>query len=50
VPVRTFGDWHDPPPGFVEIDLVAHAGASSSGAFVQTLVAVQPLAVADRLP
>jgi len=37
VPVRTFGDWHDPPPGFVEIDLVAHAGASSSGAFVQTL-------------
>src|SRR5215472_17840294 len=25
VPVRTFGDWTDPPPGFVEVDFVAHA-------------------------
>jgi hypothetical protein len=25
VPVRTFGDWKDPPPGFMEIDLVSHA-------------------------
>ena len=24
VPVRTFGDWNDPPPGYVEVDLVAH--------------------------
>jgi hypothetical protein len=23
VPVRTFGDWNEPPPGFVEVDLVA---------------------------
>jgi hypothetical protein len=38
VTVKTFGDRHDPPLGFVEVDLVAHAGASSSGAFVQTLV------------
>ena len=24
VPVRTFGDWNDPPPGFVEVDLLSH--------------------------
>jgi hypothetical protein len=38
VPVRTFGDWNDPPPGFVEVDFVAHAGTSAAGSFVQTLV------------
>ncbi|MEL6065154.1 transposase [Methylobacterium sp. DCY52] len=38
IPVRTFADWGDPPPGFVEADLVAHSGPSASGAFVQTLV------------
>src|SRR3954469_11207493 len=38
VPVRTFADWHDPPPGFVEADLVAHSGPSASGSFVQMLV------------
>ena len=38
IPVRTFSDWGDPPPGFVEADLVAHSGPTTSGAFVQTLV------------
>src|SRR5271166_1661639 len=38
VPVRTFADWNDPPPGFVEIDLVAHGGTSVSGSFIQTMV------------
>ena len=38
VPVRTFSDWADPPPGFVEADLVAHSGPTASGSFVQTLV------------
>jgi hypothetical protein len=38
VPVRTFADWKDPAPGFVEADLVAHGGASVSGSFIQTLV------------
>ena len=28
----------DPPPGFVEADLVAHSGPVASGSFVQTLV------------
>jgi hypothetical protein len=36
--VRTFGDWNDPPPGFVEVDFVAHSGPSASGSFVQTMV------------
>ena len=38
VPVRTFGDWQDPAPGFVEADLVAHCGSSMAGSFVWTLV------------
>jgi hypothetical protein len=38
VPVRTFDDWNDPPPGFVEADLVAHSGPVTRGSFVQTLV------------
>jgi hypothetical protein len=38
VPVRTFTDWHNPPPGFFEADLVAHSGPSARGSFVQTLV------------
>lgn len=37
VPVRTYADWNDPAPGFMEADLVAHSGPSASGSFVQTL-------------
>lgn len=38
IPIRTFADWQDPPPGFVEADLVAHSGPVTRGSFVQTLV------------
>jgi len=38
VPVRTFTDWDDPPPGFFEADLVAHGGPSARGSSVHTLV------------
>ena len=38
VPVRTFGDWQDPAPGFVEADLVAHCGRTMAGSVVSTLV------------
>jgi hypothetical protein len=38
VPVRTFSDWNDPPPGFFEADLVAHSGPRADGSFIQTLV------------
>ena len=38
IPVRTFADWHDPEPGFLEIDLVVHCGESMAGSFASTLV------------
>lgn len=38
VPVRTFADWNEGGPGFVEADLVAHCGPSVKGAFVCSLV------------
>ena len=38
IPVRTFSDWDDPPPGFAEADLVAHSGPVTRGSFVQMLV------------
>lgn len=38
VPVRTFGDWEDPSPGYFEGDLVAHCGGSMAGSFVHTFV------------
>jgi hypothetical protein len=37
VPIRTYADWNDPAPGYMEADLVAHGGPSASGSFVQTL-------------
>jgi hypothetical protein len=36
--VRPFSDWEDLPPGFIEVDLVAHSGPMASGSFIQTLV------------
>jgi hypothetical protein len=38
VPVRTFADWQDNRPGFVEADLVAHCGNRAEGAYLNTLV------------
>ena len=39
VPVRTFSDWHNPPPGFLEVDMVEHCGGpKTDGNFVHTLV------------
>ena len=37
IPVRTWADWDDAVPGFVEIDLVGHEGGNSSGEFCFTL-------------
>src|SRR3954465_6624820 len=33
IPVRTFSDWGDPVPGFVEADLVAHSGPTAKGSY-----------------
>ena len=38
VPVRTYNDWNWPPPGFLEIDLVARCGGTLSGSFIHSLV------------
>jgi hypothetical protein len=37
VPIRTFTDWHEPDPGFMEIDLVAHCGTLVGGSHANTL-------------
>ena len=38
VPVRTFADWNEPPPGSMEMDLVAHCGDVNRGSYVNSLV------------
>lgn len=40
IPIRTFTEWDDVRPGFLEIDLVAHCGSSTRGFFLCTLCAV----------
>ena len=37
IPIRTFSDWNEKKPGFVEIDLVGHDGGDNHGEFAQTL-------------
>ena len=37
VPIRTFSDWDDLRPGFLEADLVAHCGTSTAGSYLHTL-------------
>ncbi len=37
IPVRTFADWNEDTPGFLEIDLVAHCGETTEGQFLNTL-------------
>ena len=40
IPVRTFADWNENKPGFLEVDLVAHCGESVEGFYLTTLSAV----------
>jgi hypothetical protein len=37
IPVRTFAQWDDAQPGFMEVDLVAHCGDSTRGEYLNTL-------------
>ncbi len=37
IPIRTWSEWDDARPGFVEIDLVGHEGGNSFGEFCFTL-------------
>ena len=52
IPVRTFADWRDPPPGFFEIDMVEHCGGpKTDGDFVHTLtLAEKPSFCLTSLP
>jgi hypothetical protein len=40
IPIRTFTEWDDAGPGFLEIDLVAHCGSSTKDFYLCTLCAV----------
>jgi len=40
IPIRTFTDWEENAPGFLEADLVAHCGESVEGFYLNTLSAV----------
>jgi hypothetical protein len=37
IPIRTFAEWDEQCPGFVEIDLVGHDGGVAAGDYCQTL-------------
>lgn len=39
IPIRTFSEWNENKPGFVEVDLVGHDGGYLDGFYVQTLTA-----------
>jgi hypothetical protein len=40
VAIKTFADWAETEPGFVEVDLVAHCGWTGAGPFLYTLTLV----------
>jgi hypothetical protein len=40
IPIRTFAEWTDAQPGFLEVDLVAHCGSKTGGFYLCTLCAV----------
>ncbi|BCL79205.1 transposase [Ktedonobacteria bacterium brp13] len=37
IPIRTFQDWSETRPGFMEADLVAHCGTQTDGSYLSTL-------------
>jgi len=37
IPIRTFSDWDEQRPGFIEIDLVSHEGGNARGDYTYTL-------------
>jgi hypothetical protein len=40
IPIRTFADWQENQPGFLEVDLVPHCGDSAEGFYLTTLSTV----------
>ena len=52
IPIKTFSEWENSRPGFIQVDLVAHCGDRAEGFYLNTLSAVdvatgwfEPLAV-----
>ena len=39
IPVRTWSEWNETQPGFLELDLVAHCGDTTAGVYLNTLTA-----------
>ena len=39
IAIRTFADWGEPAPGYLEIDFVVHCGCYMADSFIHTLVA-----------
>jgi len=37
IPIRTYSEWDEQQPGFMEVDLVSHEGGNPRGDFIQTL-------------
>ncbi len=50
IPIRTFADWEESKPGFMEIDLVAHCGETTEGFYLNTLCAVDVASGCDLPP
>jgi hypothetical protein len=55
IPIKTFSEWEDTRPGFIQADLVAHCGESAQGFYLTTLSAVdvatgwyEPIAVMGK--
>ena len=40
IPIKTYAEWDDACPGFLEVDLVHHCGASEEGFYLTTLSVV----------
>jgi hypothetical protein len=49
IPVRTFTEWDEERPGFMEIDLVAHCGNTTEGQYLNTLTPVPTFQLVGRM-
>jgi glutaredoxin len=38
IPIRTYGEWPEKEPGYIEVDLVSHEGGDNSGSYSQSLI------------
>ncbi len=50
IPIRTFQEWKEAQPGFLEADLVAHCGTDIEGGYVYTALAHRCGHGMDRMP